>query len=98
MKTVLFALTAATLLMSGAYAQSRSAEAAPQFDTRPQIAAEQLKSAKRSGIAPIHDGSTADGEGSGVMEFDKAELVAQGSVDTRVAQPHQLPLLRGTPK
>lgn len=89
---------AASLLLSGAYAQSRSPEAAPQFDSRPQLVAESLKNAKPRGVVPINDGSTAEGSGSGVMKFDTAETTGQRHADAREARPHQLPRQGGTPK
>ncbi|MBN8756275.1 MULTISPECIES: hypothetical protein [Variovorax] len=89
---------AASLLLSGAYAQSQSQEAAPQFDSRPQTVAESLKNAKPRGVVQINDGSTAEGSGSGVMTFDRAETTGQRFADVREARPHQLPMQGGTPK
>ncbi|MDN6887824.1 hypothetical protein ABL840_04520 [Variovorax sp. NFACC27] len=90
---------AASLLLSGAYAQSQSQEAAPQFDSRPQAVAESLKNAKPRGVVVrINDGSTAEGSGSGVMTFDRAETTGQRLADVREARPHQLPMQGGTPK
>ncbi|VTU31406.1 hypothetical protein SRS16CHR_04872 [Variovorax sp. SRS16] len=89
---------AATLLLSGAYAQSRSQEAAPQFRSRPQLVAESLKSAKPRGIVQLNDGSTAAGAGSGVMKFGQAALKGQQFADAREARPHQLALQGGTPQ
>lgn len=89
---------AASLLLSGAYAQIQSQEAAPQFDSRPQLVAESLKNAKPRGVVQINDGSTAEGSGSGVMKFDKTETTGQRFADAREARPHQLPMQGGTPK
>lgn len=90
---------AASLLLSGAYAQSQSQEATPQFDSQPQIVAESLKNAKPRGIVvQINDGSTAEGSGSGVIKFDRAETTGQHLADSREARPHQLPMQGGTPK
>ncbi|CAN7768799.1 hypothetical protein LJR084_007499 [Variovorax sp. LjRoot84] len=97
MKTTLV-LTATSLLVSGAYAQSQLQEAAPQFNSRPQIVAESMKDARPRGFVPINDGSTANGAGSGVMKPGKAALTGQHYADAREARPHRLPLQGGTPK
>lgn len=97
MKTTLV-LAAASLLVSSAYAQGRSQEAAPQFDSRPQIVAESLKSMRPGRAVPINDGSTANGAGSGVMKFGPAAVIGQHYADAREARPHRLPLQGGTPK
>ncbi|KPU95661.1 hypothetical protein APR50_09945 [Variovorax paradoxus] len=89
---------AASLLLSGAYAQSQSQEAAPPFDSRPQLVAESLKNVRPRGVVvQITDGSTAEGSGSGLMKVDKAALAGQHFADAREARPHQLPMQGGTP-
>jgi hypothetical protein len=97
MKNILV-LVAASLLLSGAYAQSQSQEAAPQFDSRPQFAAESRMNARPHGIVQINDGGTAAGEGSGVTKFDQAALAAQRFADVLMARPHQVPMQGGTPQ
>jgi len=97
MKTTL-ALVAASLLVSVAYAQGQSPEAAPQFDSKPQIVAESAKDARPRGVVPINDGSTGNGAGSGLMKPDKAAQTGQSLADAREARPHQHPLQGGTPQ
>lgn len=81
-----------------AHAQSQSAEAYPQTNSKPQAAAEARKAAKPSGVAPIKDGSTADGQGSGVDTVTSAERVATNRQAQREARPHRETTQGGTPK
>ena len=97
MKKTLLILASATLV-TGAYAQSHVAEAAPHTDTKPQMAAEARKNAKPAGVVPVNDGSTARGQGSGVKETTEAEKQAEARKASREAVPHDLPVQGGTPK
>lgn len=97
MKKTLLTLASA-LLVTGAYAQNHTSESVPQTNTKPQLAAEAKKNAKPSGIAPIKDGSTAEGEGSGVKKTTKSEMKAQDRKAVREAKPHRDPSQGGTPK
>ena len=93
-----FAALALALPFGLAYAQSPSAEAYPVTNSKPQAAAEARKAAKPSGIAPIKDGSTADGQGSGVDKVTTTERVATQRQAQREARPHRETTQGGTPK
>lgn len=95
---VLAAFGAAALLSGAAVAQNHTAEAAPQLNTKPQIAAEAKKSAKPTGVTPIKDGSTAEGEGAGIKQTTKPEAAAQRKAAAREGRPHRDPTQGGTPK
>lgn len=97
MKKLLVAI-GASILFSGAYAQSHTQEAAPQSNTKSQVAAEARKNAKPAGVKQIKDGSTAEGGGSGVKQTSKSEMAGQGRADAREARPHREPVLGGTPQ
>lgn len=97
MKKLLIAI-GASLLFSSAYAQSHTQEAAPQTNTKSQVAAEARKSAKAAGVKQIKDGSTAEGQGSGVKQSSKSEMTGQGRAGAREARPHRDPVQGGTPK
>ena len=98
MKKMLLTLAAATMLVAGAHAQSRSAEAKPLTDTRPQLAAEAKKKARQAGVVRIKDGSSAEGAGSGLRKTSQPQRVAEERADAREAQPHSVPVQGGTPK
>lgn len=93
-----FAVLALVLPLGVAFAQTRSAEAYPVTNSKPQAAAEARKSAKPSGVAPIKDGSTADGQGSGVDKVSGTERVATQRQAQREARPHRETTQGGTPK
>lgn len=97
MKKALAALALA-LPLGLAYAQSHTAEAYPQTNSKPQAAAEAKKAARPSGVAPIKDGSTAEGQGSGVDTVTSAERVATNRQAQREARPHRETTQGGTPK
>lgn len=97
MKKLLIAI-GASLLLSGAYAQSHTAEAVPQTNTKPQIAAEAKKSAKPTGAKQIMDGSTAEGQGSGMKKTTRPEATGQGRAAARETRPHRDPVQGGTPQ
>jgi Ni/Co efflux regulator RcnB len=97
MKKTLLAI-AATVFFAGAYAQSHTQEAAPQTNTKSQAAAEAKKSAKPAGVKQIRDGSTAEGEGSGVKKATKSEMRGEDRQQAREARPHGHPAPGGTPK
>ena len=97
-KVSLLALSAAALFSGSAFAQSQSSEAVPQTNTKPQIAAEAKKNRRASGTAPIKDGSTAEGQGSGVKKTNKAEARGQNKASAREALPHTEGAQGGTPK
>lgn len=97
MKKILLTLASA-LLVTGAFAQNHTAEAVPQTNTKPQVAAEAKKKAKPAGVVPIKDGSTAEGEGSGIKKTTKPEMKGQDRAAVREAKPHRDPSQGGTPK
>ena len=98
-KTPLLATAILTsVIFSIAHAQSQSAEASPQFESKPKLAAEALKRARPTGVAPIRDGSTGEGSGSGLTKPDKAAREGQQLADQRAAHPHAVPQQGGTPK
>lgn len=88
----------AVLLLGAATAQNHTAEAVPQTNTRPQIAAEAKKSTKPTGVTPIKDGSTAEGEGAGIKRTTRTEAAGQERAAAREARPHRDPTQGGTPK
>jgi len=95
-KNVIAALALA--LPVAAFAQSHTAEARPQFNSKPQVAAEAAKANKKPGVAPINDGSSPDGMGSGVKKsYSAAETAGQKRRDMREAQPHTEGTQGGTP-
>lgn len=89
MRKSLFAIGATTLLLSGAYAQGQSQEAYPPTNTKSQTVAEARKNAKWPGAVQIKDGSTAVGQGSGVRETSKSEMVGENLKVAREARPHR---------
>ncbi|WP_296723007.1 hypothetical protein [Variovorax sp.] len=97
-KRTLVGLGAAILFSGAAFAQNHTSEAVPQTNTKPQVAAEAKKSAKPMGTKSIKDGSTAEGEGSGVKKTSKPEATGQGKAAVREARPHSDPGQGGTPK
>lgn len=97
MKKTLAALALA-LPFGLAFAQSHTAEAYPQTKSKPQAAAEAKKSTRPSGVAPIKDGSTADGQGSGVDTVTSSERVATQRQAQREARPHKETTQGVTPK
>ena len=97
MKKTLLAI-AATVFLGGAYAQSHTQEAATQTNTKSQAAAEARKSAKPAGVKQIRDGSTAEGEGSGVKKATKSETRGDDRQQAREARPHRHPVPGGTPQ
>ncbi|MBS0453461.1 MAG: hypothetical protein JSS14_19370 [Proteobacteria bacterium] len=97
MKKTLAALAIA-LPFGLAHAQSHTAEAAPQLNARPQVAAEAKKAARPSGVAPIKDGSTAQGQGSGIDTVTRSEQVAVQRQAQREARPHRETTQGATPK
>ena len=97
MKKTLVAIATA-VLFTGVYAQSHTQEAAPQTNTKSQAAAEARKNARPSGAKQIQDGSTAQGEGSGVRKTTKSEARGQDRKEAREALPHRDPSQGGTPK
>ena len=92
------AVLALALPLGLAYAQSHTAEAYPQTNSKPQAAAEAKKATKRSGVAPIKDGSTAEGQGSGVDMVTASERVAEQRQAQREARPHRETTQGVTPK
>jgi hypothetical protein len=98
MKKILLAIGTTTLLLSGAYAQSQTQEAAPQTNTKSQILAEARKNAKPTGVKQIKDGGTAVGQGSGVMGTSKSEMVGESRKAAREARPHRDSTQGGTPQ
>ncbi|KPV06480.1 hypothetical protein APR50_09765 [Variovorax paradoxus] len=98
LKSTLIGFGAAVLFSGAAIAQNHTSEAVPQTNTKPQIAAEAKKSAKPTGTKPIKDGSTAEGEGSGVKKTTRPEATGQGRAAAREARPHRDPGQGGTPK
>lgn len=94
----LVGLGAAVLFSSAVFAQNHTSEAVPQTNTKSQVAAEAKKSAKPMGTKSIKDGSTAEGEGSGVKKTSKPEATGQGKAAVREARPHSDPGQGGTPK
>lgn len=98
LQRLLIAFGAAALFSGAAVAQNHTSEAVPQTNTKPQIAAEAKKSTKPMGTKPIKDGSTAEGEGSGVKKTTKPEAAGQGKAAAREARPHRDPGQGGTPK
>ncbi|MDM0046271.1 hypothetical protein QTH91_17395 [Variovorax dokdonensis] len=99
MKRTLIAL-GTLALVSTAFAQQHvhNPEAAPDHDTKPQVAADSKAQAKQPGVTKIKDGSTARGQGSGVAKASKAEEHGQSHADAREAKPHTVPEQGGTPK
>ena len=97
MKKTLFAI-AATVLFSGAYAQGHTQEVAAPTNTKSQRAAEARKATKPAGVQSIKDGSTAEGEGSGIKRTTQPEAHGQSHQATREAAPHQDSGQGGTPK
>lgn len=89
---------AATVFITGAFAQSQTSEAVPQTNTKSQAAAEAKKSAKPAGVKQIQDGSTAEGQGSGVKKTTKSEMRGQDRKEAREARPHRDPVPGGTPQ
>jgi hypothetical protein len=98
LKGTLIGFGAAILLSGTAYAQDHTSEAVPQTNTKPQVAAEAKKNTKPMGTKPIKDGSTAEGQGSGVKNTTKPEAAGQGKAAAREARPHKDPGQGGTPK
>ncbi|WP_137860686.1 MULTISPECIES: hypothetical protein [Variovorax] len=98
MKKILLVFGVATLLLSGAYAQSQSQEAAPPTDTKPQAVAEARKNSKPAGVVQIKDGGTAVGQGSGLNVTSKSEMVGESRKVAREARPHREAQQGGTPK
>lgn len=94
----LVALGSAALFSGSVVAQHHTAEAAPQTDTKSQVAAEAIKNSKRQGIQPIKDGSTAEGQGSGVKQTTRPEAEAERKAVVREARPHRESSQGGTPK
>ena len=86
------------LLIPAVYAQSHTQEASPPTNTKPQVNAEARKNAKPVGAKQIRDGSTAEGEGSGVKKTSKSEMTGEGRATAREARPHRVPVQGGTPK
>lgn len=97
MKKALAALAFA-LPFGFAFAQSHTAEAYPQTKSKPQVAAEAHKATKAPGVAPINDGSTANGQGSGVDTVSASEKVAAQRRAEREARPHKDTMQGATPK
>jgi hypothetical protein len=97
MKKTLAALALA-LPFGLAYAQSHVSEAYPQTKSKAQAAAEAHKAEKKPGVAPIKDGSTADGQGSGIDKVSRSEKVAAQRRAEREARPHQETTQGVTPK
>lgn len=98
LKISLIGFGAAVLFSGAAIAQNHTSEAVPQTNTKPQVAAEAKKSAKPTGTTQIKDGSTAEGEGSGVKKTTRPEATGQGRAAAREARPHRDPGQGGTPK
>lgn len=98
MKKILFAIGAAALLFSGAYAQGQSQEAVPPTDTKPQAVAEARKNARLPGAVQIKDGSTALGQGSGVWVTGKPAMAAENRKVAREARPHRDSTQGSTPQ
>lgn len=94
----LVGLGAAVLFSGAAFAQNHTSEAVPQTNTKSQVAAEAKKNAKPMGTKSIKDGSTAEGEGSGVKKTSKPEATGQGKAAVRESRPHSDPGQGGTPK
>lgn len=97
MKKRLF-LVLASLFVTGALAQTKSQEAAPPTSTKPQMTAEAKKNSKSMGVPQIKDGSTADGQGSGIKKTTRSEMKGQERQAAREAKPHQNTTQGGTPK
>ena len=99
MKRTLIAL-GTVAFFSTAFAQQHvhNAEAAPDHGTKPQVTADNKAQAKKPGVTPIKDGSTARGQGSGVATTSKTENAGQARADAREATPHEVPKQGGTPK
>lgn len=94
----MLAVLALALPLGLAYAQSHTAEAYPQTKSKPQASAEAKKATKKSGVVPIKDGSTADGQGSGVDTVSASERTATQRQAQREARPHQETTQGVTPK
>ena len=94
----MLATVALALPFGLAYAQSHTAEAAPQMNSKSQAAAEAKKASRKSGVAPINDGSTAEGQGSGLDTVTSPERVAMQRQAQREALPHQETTQGATPK
>lgn len=91
-------LVLSALFITGTFAQTNGQEAVPPTSTKPQMAAEAKKNSKSVGVPQIKDGSTADGEGSGIKENTRSEMKGQERQAAREAKPHQNPTQGGTPK
>ena len=96
MNKMILALAGA-IFATGAFAQSHVAEAQPQTDSKPQMAAEAKKMERPKGVVKIKDGSSARGQGSGVRKANKPEMKAEARKETREAMPHRDPVQGGTP-
>lgn len=89
LNATLIGFGAAILLLGTAYAQNHTSEAVPQTNTKPQVAAEAKKDTKPMGTKPIKDGSTAEGQGSGVKKTTRPEAAGQAKAAAREARPHK---------
>lgn len=87
-----------TLCITGVFAQTKSQEAVPPTNTKPQMAAEAKKNSKAMGATQVKDGSTADGQGSGIKKTTRSEMKGQERQAARDVKPHRNAEQGGTPK